>query len=142
MDLAPFIRELILLNECVILPDFGGFETQYAAAQYDNIHKRMLPPTKKVHFKSDFIKGGGVLEDHLCANLNINKEQAVLLIDNYVQELNERIDENREAIVAGVGLFTKGLGNSLDFTAFEDENYLVESFGLDALPFEKNPVQR
>jgi hypothetical protein len=138
LDLAPYIRELILLNECVILPDFGGFETHYAAAEYDVVHKRMLPPTKKVQFRADYIKGGEVLENHLCKHLNIKKEQASVLIRSYVQELNAQLDENREIIIAGVGLFTKGLGNSIDFSPFENENYLAESFGLDALPFEKS----
>ena len=141
MDLAPYIRELILLNECVILPEFGGFETQYAAAQYDKLNKRMLPPTKQVHFRDDFLKGGGTLEDHLCQHLNVQSDQATLYIEDYVLDLKTRINNNREAIISGVGLFTKGLGNSLSFTPFEEENYLAESFGLEALPIEEKEIE-
>ena len=135
MDLAPYIRELVLLNECVILPDFGGFETEYAAAKYDSQQKRMLPPTKKVQFRSDFTKGGDVLCEHVCKRLGIKETEARQLIRNYVVELNRRMEHDREAIIEGVGLFTKGLGNSLNFSPFDDENYLVESFGLDALEY-------
>jgi hypothetical protein len=124
-----------MLNECIILPGFGGFETHYLPAQYDNRHKRMLPPTKKVHFRADYLKGGEALEDHLCKHLHIKHEQAKLLIDEYVTVLNQRLAENREAIIGGVGLFTLGLGDNLSFTAFEEENYLAESFGLEAFPF-------
>jgi hypothetical protein len=142
LDLAPYIRELILLNECVILPNFGGFETQYSAAQYDSVHKRMLPPTKKVRFRSDYQKGGDVLEDHLCKHLHIKKDKAALIIEKYVKALNEQIEERREAIIEGVGLFTKGLGNSLNFMAFEEENYLADSYGLEALPYEEKHIEK
>lgn len=141
LDLAQYIRELILLNECVILPGFGGFETQYEAAQYDKANKRMLPPTKKVVFREDYVKGGGILEDHLCRHLKIQNEQAAQYITEYIQELTKRINSNREVIINGVGLFTKGLGNNLTFTPFDKENYLAESFGLEALPFERKEVE-
>lgn len=137
LDLAPYIRELVLLNECVILPGFGGFETSYSAARYDNFKRQMLPPTKKVHFRQDYIKGGGVLESHLCERLHINEEQAKVLIDEYIKDIQSRLEQSNEAMVAGMGLFTKGLGGMLNFTPFEEENYLADSFGLDALPFEQ-----
>jgi hypothetical protein len=35
VDLAPYIRELILNHECIVLPDFGGFETTYSPEQYN-----------------------------------------------------------------------------------------------------------
>lgn len=142
MDLASYIRELILLNECVILPGFGGFETYYCAAQYDNKLKCMLPPTKRIQFRSDFLTGGGVLEEHLCKHLKIKSEQAHILVSEYVQDLNNRIETNREAIIGGVGLFTKGLGSSLSFSPFEEENYLAESFGLEALPYNELEVMQ
>ena len=135
MDLAPYIRELVLLNECVILPEFGGFETEYAPAKYDNHLKRMLPPTKKVRFRADFTKGGDVLRDHLCKRLRISESEAQKVIKDYVTELTNRIELQREVIIEGVGLFTKGLGSTLNFSAFEDENYLVESYGLDSLEY-------
>lgn len=140
MDLAPYIRELVLLNECVILPSFGGFETHYTAAKYDNFKRQMLPPTKHIQFRQDYIKGGGVLEDHLCKRLRITNEQAVQEIEEYVTSLKVQLEKDNEVIIAGVGLFAKGLGGMLNFTPFEEENYLVDSFGLEALPYEQKEV--
>lgn len=139
MDLAKYIRELILLNECVILPGFGGFETQYTAAKYNNATRQMMPPSKQVHFRSDYVQGSGVLEDHLSKCLRINTEQANLLITEYVTQLNKNLDNNNEAIISGVGLFTRSLGDLINFTPFQEENYLVDSFGLDALPYQGAP---
>ena len=137
MDLAPYIRELVLLNECVILPGFGGFETTYSAARYDNFKRQMLPPTKEVQFRQDYTTGGEVLVSHLCERLHINEEQAKVLVEEYIKDVQGSLEQTNEAIITGVGLFTKGLGGMLSFSAFEEENYLADSFGLDALPFEQ-----
>lgn len=137
MDLAPYIRELVLLNECVILPGFGGFETTYSAARYDNFKRQMLPPTKEVQFRQDYTTGGEVLVSHLCERLHINEEQAKVLVEEYIKDVQGSLEQTNEAIITGVGLFSKGLGGMLSFSAFEEENYLADSFGLDALPFEQ-----
>ena len=142
MDLSPYIRELILLNECVILPGFGGFETYYCAAQYDDKLRRMLPPTKKIQFKPEYLTGGGVLEEHLSKHLKVNNEQAKILINEYVKELNDSIEDNSKVIINGVGIFTKGSDNSLNFAPFDEENYLAESFGLEALPYEGQEIKQ
>lgn len=140
MDLAPYIRELVLLNECVILPSFGGFETNYTAAKYDTFKRQMLPPTKHIQFRQDYIKGGGVLEGHLCKRRKISNDQAVQEIEEYVTSLKRQLEKDNEVLIAGVGLFAKGFGGMLNFTPFEEENYLVDSFGLEALPYEQKEV--
>jgi len=74
---------------------------------------------------------------HLCERLHINEEQAKVLVEEYIKDVQGSLEQTNEAIITGVGLFTKGLGGMLSFSAFEEENYLADSFGLDALPFEQ-----
>ncbi len=131
VDIAPYIKELILLNECVILPDFGGFETRYAPAKYNEQAQSMMPPTKQVFFREDFKTGGEVLTEHLCKRLYIEDIEAREHITAYVLQLKQQLEDRREAVVTGVGRFTKGIGYTVNFTSFDDENYLADSFGLD-----------
>ncbi len=140
VDIAPYIKELILLNECVILPDFGGFETRYASAQYNKQSQSMMPPTKQVFFREDFKTGGEVLTDHLCKRLSIEEVEARELITNYVVQLKQQLEDRNEAVVDGVGRFTKGVGYGIFFTSFDEENYLVDSFGLDAFQIDQPQI--
>ena len=135
MDLAPYIRELLLNHECFILPDFGGFETSYSPAQYDNDNKQMLPPSKKILFKSEYKVGGEVLEKHLVKKLSIDSNDSKLLIKDYIQNLKSKLRNQEQVLIDGVGIFYPDYTGKPNFEAFKNENYLVDSFGLDALSF-------
>lgn len=136
VDLSHYIKELIMVHECIILPNFGGFETTYLPARYDKEQKRMLPPGKKVVFRSEYTKGGDVLENHLVNQLRINSENARKVIIEYVSDIKIRLNNNQNTVVEGVGIFSKNEIGELIFNAFKDENYLADSFGLEPLSLE------
>ncbi len=133
MDIAPFIRELIVLNECVILRGVGGFETTYKHAILDKKRKIILPPSKNISFRPEWIKDNEVLENHLIESLEISRVKASEFIDDFVQRFYNDLKENGKVFLNGIGEFRFDSKNNLVFTEIEDENYLVESFGLDSL---------
>jgi len=141
LDLAPYIRELVLLNECIILPDFGGFETQYVPSRYDAVQQRMLPPTKKVRFVSEYTSGGDVLKEHLVKRLKIKPEQAKKFITDYVSDIQTRLSKYETVKIENVGIFKTETNSKLSFTPFEEENYLADAYGLEPLSVSK-PVQQ
>jgi len=136
LDITPFIRELILLNECVILRGIGGFETAYKNAIYRKDKKIIVPPSKRIHFQSEWIKDNGVLENHLAKSLGISNEKASEHIDNYVQEFHNQIRKEGKVLLEGIGEFVIDKEKRLQFKELEDANYLVDSFGLDVLDIE------
>lgn len=136
MDITPYIRELILLNECVILRGIGGFETAYKNASYRKDKKIIAPPSKKIHFQPEWIKDNGVLEKHLAKSLHISNEEASDIIDNYVQEFHNTLHENGNVLLEGIGEFILNREKKIQFNELEDTNYLVDSFGLDVLDIE------
>ncbi len=136
MDITPFIRELIVQNECVILRGIGGFETSYKHATLDKKRKILIPPSKKINFRPDLIKDNGVLEAYLAANLEITDAKASAAIDEFVQWFFNAIKEKGEVFLKGIGEFRFDEKNNIVFSDIENENYLAESFGLDSLVFE------
>jgi nucleoid DNA-binding protein len=136
LDITSFIRELILLNECVILRGIGGFETSYKNAVYRKDKKIITPPSKKIHFQPDWIKDNGVLENYLAKSLGINNELASEYIDNYVQEFHNKLRDSGKILLSGVGEFILGTNGRIEFREIEDTNYLADSFGLDILDIE------
>ena len=136
MDITSFIRELILLNECVILRGIGGFDTSYKHAAFRMDKKIISPPSKIIHFQPDWIKDNGVLENHLARSLGISNELASEHIDNYVQELHNRLRSEGRVLLAGVGEFVLEKNGKIQFQEIADTNYLADSFGLDNLNIE------
>jgi nucleoid DNA-binding protein len=136
LDLTPFIRELILINECVILRGFGGFDTSYKNASFDQHNNKFIPPGKKITFRPDWIVDNGALEKHIADTINITREEASEYIDQFVKELFSKINETGSCQLEGIGKFTGSEGKIDSFNTFEDENYLADSFGLDTLEVE------
>jgi nucleoid DNA-binding protein len=141
LDITSFIRDLILLNECVILRGFGGFDTSYKHAIFDKYRKTIVPPSKKITFRADWIKDNGVLEKYIAESLKIKPEKASEYISSYVENINKRLNEEGLLLLEGVGKFQKTEGKKIKFTSIEDENYLADSFGLDMLEVEIEQVR-
>jgi cell division septation protein DedD len=144
LDITPFIRELILSNECVILRGVGGFDTSYMNAALNKDKKLILPPGKRITFRPDWIKDNGSLENHIAGSLHIKAEEASKYIDLYVNNLLTQLENKGSIELAGIGSFKKNNLKKLEFTAIEDENYLADSFGLDILDIEieDEPIQK
>ena len=136
MDIAYFIRELILLNECVILRGIGGFETTYKNAVLDKNKRQISPPGKIIHFRPDLVKDNGVLESHIARSLKIDRKEASENIDEFVQEFHDSIRNYGKVFMEGIGEFSLAKDNSISFIEIGDENYLADSFGLDVLDIE------
>ena len=142
LDITPYIRELILSNECVILRRFGGFDTSYRNALLDKNKGLILPPGKKITFRSDWTVDNGTLEKYIASTLHINSKEASKFIDLFVDNLLARL-ENEDAIqLEGIGNFKKGKSGTIEFHELEDETYLADSFGLDTLDIEKEPPKK
>lgn len=136
MDIAYFIKELILLNECVILRGVGGFETTYKNAVLDKKKKHISPPGKIIHFRPDMVRDNGVLENHIAKSLKIDRSEASEKIDAFVQEFHDTVREEGKVFLEGIGEFTLAKDDTLSFKELVDENYLADSFGLDVLDIE------
>jgi nucleoid DNA-binding protein len=141
LDITPFIHDLILLNECVILRDFGGFETSYKHAVLNKDTKTLVPPSKKITFRPEWLKDNGVLERYIAESLKIKPEKASGYINEYVGDLNKKLNDEGSLFLEGIGKFQLNENKKIIFTSIEDENYLADSFGLDMLEVEIEHVQ-
>jgi hypothetical protein len=131
VDIAVFIKELILKNECVILPHFGGFITRYCPANLDPGGKILTPPSKEIEFKKDLKKDNGLLVNYIAKKKKIFITRAMRLIQDYVNEINAKLNRGEKVVLEGIGSFVKDLSDQeIKFFSFRDENYLIDSYGL------------
>ena len=61
IELAQHIEALLLENDCVIVPGFGGFVAHYAPATHVKRRKSFLPPTRTIGFNPQLKLNDGVL---------------------------------------------------------------------------------
>jgi nucleoid DNA-binding protein len=131
LDVAAYIKELILTNECVILPHFGGFVTRYRPAKVDPRKKILAPPSKEIEFHSEMTKDNGVLVNYIVRKNKTFNTRARRLVEDFVKEINARLDNGEKVVLEGIGTFVRDADSGkLLFYSLSDENYLIDSYGL------------
>jgi len=63
VEINQYIKELLLLNDCVIIPQFGGFVANYKPATIEN--NKFFPPTKEVAFNNKLTSNDGLLINYI-----------------------------------------------------------------------------
>ena len=137
LDISKYIHELILTNECIIIPGFGGFETSYKPADIDPVTKRIQPPTKTITFQPDYTTGQGVINDLLVAKLGLSPSEAEEELGNFIESLYSTIGENGFVELTDIGRLYLDENGKIAFKQIEENNYLADSFGLEAISFKK-----
>lgn len=93
IDLARHIETLLLENDCVILPDLGGFVAHYNAATYIEEEHTFLPPTRTIGFNPQLKMNDGVLVQSYMSVYGTNFSDATRMVNKKIQELIASLHE-------------------------------------------------
>lgn len=134
-----FIRhiEILLLdNDCVVIPGFGGFVTSHAPSTYIEDENLFLPPIRTVGFNDQLKEDDGLLRKAYCTTYNISEQEAKDLIASHIQAIEKELLENGICDMGSLGTFTIEEGN-IRFSPCEAGTVCPSFYGLDAIVFPK-----
>lgn len=129
MKLAHYINDLLYRNDCVIIPNFGGFITNKISASLDSNTQMLYPPTKQITFNALLTNNDGLLANYIASVENISFEQANEKIANLVASWQTEL-ENGAINIASIGNLCLNEERQLIFEPNVELNLLTESFGL------------
>ena len=130
MKIEHYISQLLYRYQCVTVPGFGAFLTEYQSAQLDESSNAFYPPKKLVSFNPFIKNNDGLLANHVALSEKIAYEVAVSAIQNEVSQWKNSIQETGNFTLKNVGKFSLNNEKNLVFTPIDQLNYLKESFGL------------
>lgn len=133
LDLAPYIKELILLHEEVILPGFGCFATRYKPARIRKNTNVIDPPSRELFLDINKDKEDNLLVSHIASKQKISEAKAGEMISRYVEFLHKTIQEKGYVKLEGIGKISKSVSGSMVFEPLAEENYLLDAFGLTSV---------
>ena len=87
IELERHIEILLLTNDCVIIPAFGGFMAHYTVARFDERDFSFLPPTRTVGFNPLLKINDSLLAQSYVEAYDISYPEALCRID-----LRERVN--------------------------------------------------
>ncbi|MFZ4678581.1 MAG: SPOR domain-containing protein [Flavobacterium sp.] len=132
MKIEQYISQLLYRYQCVTVPGFGAFLTEFQTAQLDENSHSFYPPKKMVSFNPFIKNNDGLLANHLAQAEKISYEIAVNIIQNEVSHWKTKIHEFGSFSVKNVGDFSLNSENNIVFVPIDQINYLTASFGLSS----------
>ena len=87
IELERHIEILLLSNDCVIVPDFGGFMAHHVDAHYDEEEGCFLPPQRTLGFNPQLKINDSLLAQSYVEAYDMSYPEAVLRIEDEVNEL-------------------------------------------------------
>lgn len=132
VELAKHIENLLLENDCVIIPGFGGFIVQYIPARRIDEEGIFLPPYRTVGFNPQLNLNDGLLIQSYMQAHDINYPEASRLVDDAVMELREQLSEKGKVNIHGVGKLLFNIENTIEFSPNEDGVFSPYLYGLSS----------
>lgn len=131
--------ELLKDNECVIVPEFGAFISKRHSATIDYANHRFMPPYKELVFNNKLTNNDDLLLNYIMQKENITKDDALVKIQNFVNQSAAILDVNFELEMEGLGKLRK-FHDDYIFETQKDVNILGDAFGLTS--FNYQPIFR
>ena len=138
IELSRHIETLLLENDCVIVPDFGGFVAHYNPATYIEEENIFLPPTRTIGFNSQLKMNDGLLVQSYMAVYGTNFPDATRMVNKEVQNLVACLHENGKVELPNIGEISYTVHGTCNFTPYDNRMTTPGLYGLDS--FEIKPL--
>lgn len=139
-ELEKHIARLLLSNDCVIVPGFGGFMAHNISAKYDEATCTFNPPTRIVGFNPQLTMNDSLLAQEYVNTYDISFPEALKQIATDVESLKRCIEEEGIYELLEIGKFVVGDGDTLEFQPEETGIMTPSLYGLDAI--EVHPIAK
>ncbi|MFM9944221.1 MAG: hypothetical protein ACKVQB_03220 [Bacteroidia bacterium] len=130
VSLIDSIPELLYKQNCVIIPGFGGFITNFKHSGFEESRNVISPSCKKVAFNQSLIENDGLLANSWAQTKGITYKSALEDVASFSEFLKERIFLNKSFDFKNIGTFYLSTENKIIFVPYLGHNFLESSFGL------------
>ena len=132
MDLSLHIEHLLYDNDCVIIPDIGGFIVNYSSASIDLIDQQVFPPKKSVSFNPKLVNNDGLLASAIVQKDHLTFKQANQAVKEFCEQIEQDLNNNKIIHFNNIGKLHFNKDSKLEFVP-ENTNFLRDAFGLPEL---------
>jgi hypothetical protein len=137
MDIGKYIKELLILHDCVILPGLGGFVANYKSAEINEMLKIISPPSKSILFNRNIYHNDGLLIGHISGKTGMGYKDVEKLVQGYTEKILKSTDSGIKFIIDELGFFFMDKEKKLQFQAEPGMNFLIESYSLHNVHFKE-----
>ena len=132
IELERHIEILLLSNDCVIVPGFGGFMAHHVDARYDEQENLFLPPQRTIGFNPQLTLNDSLLAQSYIEAYDISYPEALRRIEDEVRELRQHIECNGSYELYDLGIIRLNEYGKYEFEPCEAGILTPELYGLSS----------
>lgn len=132
MKIEKYISALLYRYQCVTVPGFGAFLTEWQSAQVIEGQHSFIPPKKIVSFNSNIKSNDGLLANHIALTEKISYDQALSKINYQTNFWTQQLLNKETLFLENIGEILVNSENNWVFKPNHAINYLTDSFGLSS----------
>lgn len=136
-ELIRHIETLLLENDYVVIPEFGGFIVHYMPASWSDDEGIFLPPTRSIAFNTQLRMNDGVLVQAYMAAYNTHFSDATKIIEKGVNKLIQTLHKESEIELGNIGKLSVSVHGLYNFSPYENTMTSPHFYGLDAFEFKE-----
>lgn len=138
-EIERHIESLLLRNDCVIVPDLGGFVAHHVDARYSEEECLFLPPTRMLGFNPQLTMNDSLLVQSYADTYDLSYPEALGRVEQEVAALRSALDEEGHCDLEGLGTLYKNQEGKLSFAPCEAGILTPSLYALDS--FEVKPLE-
>lgn len=141
IELSRHIEILLLNNDCVIVPDLGGFMAHAVDARYDEHDGLFLPPFRTLGFNPQLKINDSLLVQSYIEAYDISYPEAIRRIEGEVAELKQHLQNDGSYELNDIGTLAINEDGHLLFTPFEAGILTPSLYGLSSFEMQRQGGQ-
>ena len=133
IELERHIEILLLNNDCVIVPDLGGFMAHHCEARFDDEDCLFLPPLRTLGFNPQLKMNDSLLAQSYIEAYDISYPEAIRRIEAEVAELKQHLSTEGYYEMNDLGVLAVNDEGKLEFEPCEAGILTPALYGLSSL---------
>lgn len=138
IEINRHIEILLLSNDCVIVPGFGGFMAHHVDARYEGTDNMFLPPLRTVGFNPQLTMNDSLLVLSYVETYDMSYPEALRRIEDEVAEIRQTLENEGKYEVDNVGILSLNEDGNIEFEPHEAGILTPDFYGLGG--FDMMPV--
>ena len=132
IELDRHIEILLLDNDCVIVPNLGGFMAHHVEARYDEEDCVFLPPLRTLGFNPQLKINDSLLAQSYIEAYDISYPEAIQRIEDEVNELTQHLHNKGRYELNNIGILEFNEDGNYVFTPCEAGILTPSLYGLNS----------
>lgn len=123
----------MLNNDCVIVPNLGGFMTHHVEARYDNRDSMFIPPLRTLGFNPQLTMSDPLLAQSYADAYDISYPEAVALLEREVESVKNKIEQEGSYEFTDLGVLSLNEEGRYEFEPNEAGLLTPMLYGLSSI---------